>query len=42
MILDNLEEMPWVLPSYTLGREKYIQAFGENIERIIREESEIT
>lgn len=42
MILNNLKEMPWVLPSYTLGREKYIQAFGENIERIIREESEIT
>ena len=42
MILNNLQEMPWVLPSYTYGRGKYIQIFGENIERFIKEENEIS
>ncbi|SDU66987.1 DUF169 domain-containing protein [Desulfobacula phenolica] len=42
IILNSLKEMEWVLPSYTCGREKYLQTFGENIERIVREEAEIS
>jgi len=37
VIAQNLEEMKWVLPSYTEGREKFLIRERENIEELKRE-----
>jgi hypothetical protein len=37
MMVENLQEMDWVLPDYVGGREVHNKVFGEVIEALMKE-----
>jgi len=36
IITQNLQEMKWVLPSYTMGRDKYLEYFHNSLDKLAR------